>query len=434
MHLKESRYRLFSQLFFILAFAGMLGYWLGFFLPALLLVTLTILALQFQQIIKLADWLWQSKSISPPESEGIWGEIFDGLNRKIRRERTKQKKLSAQVRSFKDGAEALPDGAVVLSKDLIIIWSNNKALSLIGIRHPSDIGQRIDNLIRLPDFVDYLANGDFNEPCSIPSPVNSTIQIEIRLMPYGSKQFLLLARDISQIYRLESMRRDFVANVSHELKTPLTVVRGYLEMFEMSADELNPHWQKAFVTMENQVTRMDKLVEQLLQLSRVESSRHTDKTQPLAMPKLVAGLIEDAKWLNKEKQHQIKSKIDPTLDICGIESEIKSACANLIANAINYTPAGGEIFVSWVSIDGIAFFSVKDNGVGIKAEHLNRLTERFYRVDASRSRDTGGSGLGLAIVKHILQHHQAKLIIESTYGKGSIFSIVFLQQRIDTVN
>jgi two-component system phosphate regulon sensor histidine kinase PhoR len=433
MYLKESSYRLFSQLFIILAFAGMLGYWLGFFWPTLLLATLSILVVQYQQITKLADWLWQSKSISPPESEGIWGQIFDGLNRKIRKGRAKQKKLSAQVRLFKNGAEALPDGAVVLSKDFIIVWSNNKALSLIGIRHPSDIGQRIDNLVRFPAFVEYLSVGNFNEPCSIPSPISQNIQIEIRLMPYGSEQFLLLARDISQIHRLETMRRDFVANVSHELKTPLTVVRGYLEMFEISTDEIDSHWQKAIATMEDQITRMDNLVEQLLQLSRVESVKHLDKNQPLAMPKLVAALIEDAKWLNKEKQHNISSEIEPTLDIWGIESEIKSACANLIANAINYTPAGGEIFVSWTLIDGVAVFSVKDNGVGIKAEHLNRLTERFYRVDASRSRDTGGSGLGLAIVKHILQHHQAKLTIESTYGKGSMFSIVFLQQNVGII-
>ncbi|MBL4909745.1 MAG: phosphate regulon sensor histidine kinase PhoR [Alteromonadaceae bacterium] len=427
MHLKESSYRLFSQLFLLLIGAGIFGYWLDVFWPALLFTTLGILVTHYQQLTKLANWLWQSKSISPPEASGVWGQIFEGLNRKIRKQRSKQKKLSTQIRLFKDGAEALPDGAVVLSDELIIIWANTKALTLIGIRHPSDIGQRVDNLVRFPDFVDYLAKGDFSEPCSIPSPISNDVQIEIRLMPYGSEQFLLLARDISQIFRLETMRRDFVANVSHELKTPLTVVRGYLEMFEMSADELNLHWQKAFVTMENQVTRMDNLVEQLLQLSRVESTQYTDRSQRLAMPKLVASLIDDAKWLNKDKQHHITSDINQTLDILGIESEIKSACANLIANAINYTPAGGEIFISWRLIDGIAVFSVKDNGVGVKVEHVNRLTERFYRVDASRSRDTGGSGLGLAIVKHVLQRHQAKLTIESTYGKGSIFSIVFLQ-------
>jgi two-component system phosphate regulon sensor histidine kinase PhoR len=313
------------------------------------------------------------------------------------------------------------------------LWANTKAFDLIGIMHPGDVGQRIDNLVRTPAFVKYLVKGNFDEPFSLVSPVDYDLQIEIRLMPYGSDQFLLLARDISQLHRLETMRRDFVANVSHELKTPLTVVRGYLEMFEMGSNDLNPSWKKAFTTMEGQVSRMDGLVEQLLQLSRVEDSQHSDLNQKLSMPRLVANLIDDAQWLNKDKQHQLSSEIDNTLDILGIESEIKSACSNLIANAINYTPAGGEIAVSWRKMDGIAVFSVKDNGVGIKAEHVNRLTERFYRVDSSRSRDTGGSGLGLAIVKHVLQRHNAKLTIESTWGKGSVFSIAFLPQTIDAI-
>jgi two-component system, OmpR family, phosphate regulon sensor histidine kinase PhoR len=427
MHLKESTYRLFSQLFILLIIGFVLGYWLDILWPLLFVLCLAIVVWHYQQLIKLADWLWQSKSISPPESSGVWGLIFDGLNRKIRKQRLKQKKLSTQVRLFSNGAEALPDGAVVLSDELVILWANTKALKLIGIRHPSDIGQRIDNLVRSPDFVSYLAKADFSEPCSIVSPINNAIQIEVRLMPYGKAQFLLLARDISQIHQLETMRRDFVANVSHELKTPLTVVRGYLEMFQMSSDDLNPAWQRAFTSMEGQVSRMDNLVEQLLQLSRVESTQHADRNHQLSMPTLVASLIDDAQWLNKDKQHQISSDIDNSLDVFGIESEIKSACANLIANAINYTPAGGNIVIKWQRIDGIAVFSVKDNGVGIKVEHVNRLTERFYRVDESRSRDTGGSGLGLAIVKHVLQRHQAKLIIESTWGQGSIFSIVFLQ-------
>jgi len=433
MYLKESTTRLYSQLFFLLAIGVVLGVWLDLLWPFLFIISIGFLLFQYKQVTKFAYWLWQSKSISPPESGGIWGEIFEGLNRKIRIQRLKQKKLSNQVRFFKDGAEALPDGAVVLSEELVILWANTKAFDLIGIMHPGDVGQRIDNLVRIPAFVKYLAKGNFDEPFSIVSPVDYDLQIEIRLMPYGSDQFLLLARDISQVHRLETMRRDFVANVSHELKTPLTVVRGYLEMFEVGSDDLNPSWKKAFTTMEGQVSRMDSLVEQLLQLSRVEDSQHSDLNQKLYMPRLVANLIDDAQWLNKDKQHQLSSEIDGSLDILGIESEIKSACSNLIANAINYTPSGGEIAISWRKIDGIAIFSVKDNGVGIKAEHVNRLTERFYRVDSSRSRDTGGSGLGLAIVKHVLQRHNAKLTIESTWGKGSVFSIVFLQQTIDAI-
>lgn len=430
MHFQESPYQIFFKLFIIFVIGFLLGYWLDYIWPILFFISLIFIGWHYKQLHSLANWLWHSKTISPPESLGLWGRIFDGLNKKIRKQRKRQKKLTEQIRQYRDGAEALPDGAVILSSDLVIIWANSKALNLIGIRYPSDVGQRIDNLIRYPAFVDYLLKGDYQEPCTIPSTIDSNIQLEMRLMPYGSEQFLLLARDISQIYRMETMRRDFVANVSHELKTPLTVVRGYIEMFEMSSDELNPMWRKAFTTMEGQITRMDNLVEQLLQLSHVESAQQNSSIQTIMMPTLLASLIDDAQWLNKDKQHHITSHIDETLAILGNESEIKSACTNLIANAIHYTPKAGKIEITWQKIAGNAVFSVADNGVGIKAEHLHRLTERFYRVDTSRSRDTGGSGLGLAIVKHVLQRHNATLDISSEWGKGSTFTITFKQPPI----
>ncbi len=430
MHVQESPYQIFFKLFIVFVIGFLLGYWLDYIWPILFFISLVFIGWHYKQLHSLANWLWHSKTISPPESLGLWGRIFDGLNKKIRKLRKRQKKLTEQIRQYRDGAEALPDGAVILSSDLVIIWANSKALNLIGIRYPSDVGQRIDNLIRYPAFVDYLLKGDYQEPCTIPSTIDSNIQLEMRLMPYGSEQFLLLARDISQIYRMETMRRDFVANVSHELKTPLTVVRGYIEMFEMSSDELNSMWKKAFTTMEGQITRMDNLVEQLLQLSHVESTQQNSALQTIMMPMLLASLIDDAQWLNKNKQHHITSHIDETLAILGNESEIKSACTNLIANAIHYTPKAGKIAITWQKIAGNAVFSVADNGVGIKAEHLHRLTERFYRVDTSRSRDTGGSGLGLAIVKHVLQRHNATLDISSEWGKGSTFTITFKQPPI----
>jgi len=427
MHLNESPYYLYFKVIIIFALGCLFGYWLDFFWPLLFAFCLIIIVWQYKQLLALAHWLWHSKAISPPESTGLWGHVFDGLHSKIRKQRKRQKKLTEQIRQYRDGAEALPDGAVILSVDFVILWANSKALNLIGIRYPSDVGQRIDNLIRYPEFVDYLLNRDHQQPCSIPSTINSNIQLEMRLMPYGSEQLLLLVRDISKIYRMENMRRDFVANVSHELKTPLTVVRGYIEMFEMSSDNLNATWQKAFSTMEGQITRMDKLVEQLLQLSNVESAQTHLPVKTVAMSQLIANLVDDAQWLNKEKQHQITCYIDEQVNIVGNESELKSACANLITNAINYTPKQGKITISWQSIKGYAVFSVTDNGIGIKAEHVERLTERFYRVDASRSRDTGGSGLGLAIVKHVLQRHQATLNITSEWGKGSTFTITFKQ-------
>jgi two-component system phosphate regulon sensor histidine kinase PhoR len=225
------------------------------------------------------------------------------------------------------------------------------------------------------------------------------------------------------------MRRDFVANVSHELKTPLTVVRGYVEMIQASEETFDPVWQKAFQTIEGQVSRMDRLVSQLLSLAKVENNSDDDR-QTVDMGHLIRTLIDEVSWLNQEKQHQITLSITTDVNVFGFETELKSACANLLSNAIAYTPAKGNIQVSWQLVDNKAVFAVKDDGDGIKPEHLNRLTERFYRIDRSRSRDTGGSGLGLAIVKHVLHHHQAELVINSHWGQGSEFAIYFDQTAL----
>ena len=225
------------------------------------------------------------------------------------------------------------------------------------------------------------------------------------------------------------MRRDFVANVSHELKTPLTVMRGYIEMIQSPSNEFDEHWLNVFTTIEGQVTRMDRLVEQLLILSKVENNSTYDETHHVNLSELVSGLFKESHWLNQEKNHTITADIAPDITISGIDTELKSACSNLISNAIAYTPDAGEIHISLTKVkqsNGMGVkFSVKDNGTGIKPEHVNRITERFYRIDKSRSRNTGGSGLGLAIVKHVLQHHSAELLINSQWGSGSEFSIVF---------
>jgi two-component system phosphate regulon sensor histidine kinase PhoR len=221
------------------------------------------------------------------------------------------------------------------------------------------------------------------------------------------------------------MRRDFVANVSHELKTPLTVVRGYIEMIQSTDHALEPHWQKAFATIEGQVTRMDRLVEQLLNLSKVETHSEIDNKHVIDMPLLINTLVDDVSWLNQGKDHKIEISIDANIGLIGIDTELKSACANLLSNAIAYTQAQGTIKVIWQKEGNKAKFIVKDNGPGIKSIDINRLTERFYRIDKSRSRDTGGSGLGLAIVKHVVHHHNAQLIINSQWGRGSEFAILF---------
>jgi two-component system phosphate regulon sensor histidine kinase PhoR len=405
--------------------SGIIGLLIGQTFMMLAFTALALLFWHYNHLFKLIDWLWLGKSISPPQANGIWGRIYDGLYRRSRKQRLKQKQLNERLRKFRDGAEALPDAALVLSNDLAILWGNKKSTQLMGIRWPGDIGQRIDNLIRFPEFSKYLDDAEFDSPCLIISPLNSDIQLELRLMAYGSDQILLLARDISKVQRLENMRRDFVANVSHELKTPLTVVRGYVEMVQISESDLAPHWQKAFDTIESQVSRMDRLVEQLLVLSRVENNSEDDNSQQVDLSRLVLNIVEDVQWLNQEKSHQLRDNIAPNIAIIGNEHELKSACVNLISNAIAYTKAGGEITISLAKNGNKVRFSVKDNGPGIKPEDVNRLTERFFRVDKSRSRNTGGSGLGLAIVKHILNHHSAQLSIESEWGKGSEFIIYF---------
>ena len=429
MHFRLSFINIIYRLLGLLLASAFVGWLFGHVFLVMLATSIFLLVWHYHHLFKLINWLWQSKALSPPQAKGVWGYLYDGLYRQVKQQRNKQKQLNEKIRRFRDGAEALPDAALMLSEELTIEWGNKKAQRLLGVRWPEDFGQRIDNLLRAPEFSDYLSHESFENPCLLVSPIHSDIQLEIRLMAYGSEHVLLLARDISNLQRLEDMRRDFVANVSHELKTPLTVVRGYVEMIQASQESFDPHWQKAFQTIEGQVSRMDRLVEQLLNLAKVENNSDDEKLL-VNMAQLIHTLVDEVTWLNQEKQHKISLDISTEVCVLGFETELKSACANLLSNAIAYTPPNGHIEVSWRLMGNKAIFSVKDNGDGIKPEHVNRLTERFYRIDRSRSRDTGGSGLGLAIVKHVLHHHQAELVINSHWGQGSEFSIYFDQSTL----
>ncbi|MDO7086685.1 phosphate regulon sensor histidine kinase PhoR [Pseudocolwellia sp. AS88] len=416
-------------LFFKLGTWLSLGILVGFLLDSvwavLALCSLAVIAWHYRHLYEFINWIWQSKAISPPQAEGVWGEIYNGLYRQIKKQRKKQKNLNDKLRQFRDGAEALPDAALVLSKDFIIQWGNKKAQKLLGVRTSGDVGQRIDNLIRFPVFSKYLEAHNWETPCHIVSPVNHEVHLELRFMAYGTDHFLFIARDVSKIRRLEEMRRDFVANVSHELKTPLTVVRGYVEMIQMEEDAFNPYWKKTFSTIESQVSRMDRLVEQLLVLSRTEINIDNNAQNLVNVPELIEDLVEDSQWLNQESKHTITTDIDQSMGLLGFETELKSAFSNLLSNAIAYTNLNGNIHVTWKKHGNKMMYSVKDDGPGIGKQHITRLTERFYRIDKSRSRDTGGSGLGLAIVKHVLNHHHAELKVESELGKGSEFIIIF---------
>ncbi|MEI6893609.1 MAG: phosphate regulon sensor histidine kinase PhoR [Colwellia sp.] len=432
MHFRLTFINIIYRLLALLLVSAFVGWLLDYVLLTMLISSLFLLIWHYHYLFKLINWHIESKSLTPPPAYGAWEYLYEGLYQQVKQHRIKQKLLNEKIRRFRDGAEALPDAALMLSAELTIEWGNKKAQRILGVRWPEDYGLRIDNLLRAPKFSAYLSKEDFESPCLLTSPTHANMQLEIRLMAYGSEHTLLLARDVSKIKRLENMRRDFVANVSHELKTPLTVVRGYVEMIQASKDSFSPHWQKAFQTIEGQVSRMDRLVEQLLNLAKVENNNPAEK-QYINMAQLIRSLVDEVTWLNQEKRHKITLNISTDVYVLGFETELKSACANLLSNAIAYTPPNGCIEVRWQLQDDKAIFSVKDNGDGIKPKHINRLTERFYRIDKSRSRDTGGSGLGLAIVKHILNHHQAELIIHSHSGKGSEFSIHFDPSSLSNV-
>jgi len=387
-----------------------------------------LLAINYFQLFKLNRWLWHSRKMSPPTVKGLWEHIYEGIYYLQRRNRNKRKELGALVKRFREGSEALPDAAVVVDDKARIIWCNRLARIEMGLRWPQDAGRRLDNLLRHPQFIEYFHKGRFDHPIEVPSPSNPQKTFEYRIMPYGDEHLLLIARDVTRVSQLEEMRKDFVANVSHELRTPLTVITGYLEL--LPRDENDPFANKAMDEMLAQTGRMQNLIEDLLILSRIEASAERIFEKQVDMHAMLRQIEAEAKTLNKEKKHEIQFFIDPDLRVFGVETELRSACSNLIFNAIHYTPAPGKITVAWEEDELGARFSVADNGDGIEEKHLARLTERFYRVDKARSRKTGGSGLGLSIVKHVLNHHNSHLDIESELNKGSVFSFTLSEQLI----
>src|SRR3990167_1937605 len=422
MRLLLSKRKIFGKIFLLFFIVALVGWLLGLLFPALFFSSLVLLVWNYRHIFLLDKWLWRDKKLTPPAGDGSWQQVFDGIYYRLRKARKKNKDLRALIRRFRDGAEALPDAIVVLNSDWTIIWCNKLAQQLVGLRWPVDESQRIDNLIRNPEFQTYIQQKQFDQPLELSSPVNEDLVLEYRMLQYGDDQHLLIVRDVTQLKLLEQVRKDFVANVSHELRTQLTVLQGYLEV--MDADNL-PNaaiWLKAHTVMLEQTKRMDALVQQLLTLSRIEAAAKVQFEDHIDVPAMLAMLEQEAQTLNRDKAHQISFSIEPGLLVSGIREELRSAFSNLITNAIKYTPNGGEIQVSWVRQHQKAVFSVSDNGEGIAPQHVKRLTERFYRVDQARARATGGTGLGLAIVKHVLQRHNSKLMIFSEPKKGSSFS------------
>ena len=324
----------------------------------------------------------------------------------------------------------MPDAVVILSGQDEIDWANDVAGPLLGIHYPRDAGLRLGNLIRDPEFLEYLRRGDFKEPLILDMSVDPPQQVTIQIFPYGDSQKLVMGRDVTHLARIEQMRRNFVANVSHELRTPLTVLGGYVETLQqipcIDPDELRKHLR----TMAEQAVRMQRLVDDLLALSRLETTPPHRHDETVDIPALIASLREFAEVVSGKHAHQITVEVNSALSLRGSREELYSAFSNLANNAIRHTPPGGAIALRWQEAAGGARFSVTDTGEGIAAEHLPHLTERFYRVDTARSRATGGTGLGLSIVKHVLVRHEARLDIESRAGQGSTFTCIFPASRV----
>ncbi|KMT64101.1 phosphate regulon sensor histidine kinase PhoR [Catenovulum maritimum] len=411
-----------------------ISFTLGYFTGSYALSFLFVLSLVFiwfnYNLIRLNDWLWSKKNLYPPKSSGLWSEVFDGIYRLQKKNRSRRKEQGQLLKRFRDGAEALPDAAVVVQTNGQIIWCNKLASHVFGLRWPEDSGLIITNLLRNPIFLEQFKlikdNTEIlDESLIIPSPIERDCTIEIRIVPYAFGQLLILGRDVTQISRLNQMRKDFIANVSHELRTPLTVLQGYLEMMD-DPDMANAlHNKKAIGMMSDQCERMFSLVNQLLVLSRIEANRDNIFDHLVDVPAMLLLLETEAEQINSDRGHKISFHVDHDLLIHGVEDELRSAFTNLVKNAIRYTPNGGDVVVRWELINAQAKFSVTDNGDGIEAQHLSRLTERFYRVDKARARSTGGSGLGLSIVKHVLAHHRSQLEIESVVDEGSCFYFEF---------
>ena len=404
-------------------FGALLGSFWG--KPALGAVSVLVLLLgqHLWQLQRLARWLQQPNDV-PPEANKLWGEVFDGIYHYQRREKANQQQLSQLLERIQDSSQALRDGVVMIDQKGDLEWWNHAAERLLGLSAASDRGQPITYLLRHPQFVDYYESQQYLEPLVLPSHITEDHLLEYQITLFGKNERLLLVRDCTKMRRLERMRQDFVANVSHELRTPLTVLSGYLETFSDHAEQLPSHWQRGLTLMTEQSARMEHLVAELLTLSRLETSDFKAEVAPINIAELLAAIRLDALALS-EHQHQISLNIDERLYVRGSLTELRSAFSNLVFNAVKYTPHGSIIELHWYHDQDGAYLEVKDNGPGIDSKHLKFLTQRFYRVDTSRSSHTGGTGLGLAIVKHVMLRHQGRLSISSNAHQGSCFTCYF---------
>ncbi len=433
--------RLFFALFFLFVTA-LCGYWLngsqGFWIAGFGIL-LALLFNDYEKGYQLETWLRRGDPTADVNLTGFWGELVNRIRRGFKARDQIAAQHQQRLQEFLSAIQASPNGVLLLDDEGRIEWSNQTAALHLGLHEQRDVGQHVVNLVRDPAFTRYVAQQDFSAEVIIEgrSPsLSQMLKLQVQLHPYGENKKLLLTRDVTARAQADQMRRDFVANVSHEIRTPLTVLSGFVETLQslpLSAEERQTYLDLMAV----QATRMQGLVSDLLTLSQLEGSPPPPATECVDLKSMMAQIKSDAMALSamqgqsEQAVHALTFELPEHLSVCGARVEIHSAVSNLVNNAVRYTPAGGQIEARWtLGAEGQATFSVKDNGVGIAAEHLPRLSERFYRVDRSRSRESGGTGLGLAIAKHIVLRHGGSFQVQSVLGEGSCFSLDFPSNRV----
>jgi len=411
-----------------LAGGGVIGYLYDRPTLGVLAVSLAMLVWHLYNLYRLERWLAVGEVAEIPDGNGVWPPVFakiQFIKSKVKRRGKRFRKL---VKDLRASTEAFPDGGVILNADHEIINYNQAARLLLGLKNRRDRGQRIENLLRYPDFVDYLNKPGERQAVEIPSPVGGDTWLSCRLIPYGPEQTLLLIRDVSQRVKIERVRRDFVANASHELRSPLTVIMGYLDAL-VEDERLPVSWRQPIGVMQDQAVRMRRLVEDLLQLSRLESGQPVSRERVVDVSALIAAARKEALAL-PDHPSTIDVDVQSPANLLGEETELQSVVSNLVANAVRYTPPDGRIAIRWSADAEGGHLAVQDTGIGIAEEDIPRVTERFYRADGGRARQRGGTGLGLAIVKYALRRHDAELEIQSQLGHGSLFVCHFPRDRL----
>jgi two-component system phosphate regulon sensor histidine kinase PhoR len=379
-------------------------------------------------LFRLNRWLASRTLLDPPNARGLWGDVVAQIVRLDRRKRYHKQRFIRMFRELRRSSAVMPDGVIMLTRNREIQWFNRAARRLLDLKPKLDVGLRIDNLVRVPEFVRYLDEGRFDEPAVVSVHAQGGRILSLQVVPYGEGGQLLLVRDVTRQSQIEAMRRDFVANASHELRTPLTVIMGYLDTLAEDSS-LGEAWRAPLSEMRRQAERMNAILRDLLELSRLEATGATAGDEAVDVAGLLALLRKEA-LAASPRPREITLSLESQAQLRGTSGELESAFANLIQNAVRYTPEEGRIDIRWWTDGRGGHVSVADTGIGIAAEHLPRITERFYRVDPGRSRATGGSGLGLSIVKHALQKHGAQLEVASEEGKGSVFTCHFPPERV----